>query len=178
MALADWLVLHHISPCWVISYQSQFNYYKKVKLVTLVKGDSKAPFSIATTLSCSGGHYFFPWIALLYPWYHIIFINPSARAGYDTRSIFKVRRLWKKLSVFSFDTLNVHNSFRNSYSTHLYSTLQDAELKNLLGPRPWSNSSVKKLLLLFLFIDRLSMTEYISILLCSFCLSFMLICLF
>ena len=41
----------------------------KVKLATLVKGDPKAPFSIATTPSCRGGRYSFPWIAPLYPWY-------------------------------------------------------------------------------------------------------------
>ena len=39
------------------------------KLATIVKGDQKAPFSIATTLSCRGGHYSFPWIAPLYPQY-------------------------------------------------------------------------------------------------------------
>ena len=36
-----------------------------VKLVTVVEGDLKAPFSIATTPLCRGGHHFFPWIALL-----------------------------------------------------------------------------------------------------------------
>ena len=40
-----------------------------VKLATIVRGDQKAPFSIATTLRCRGGCYFFPWIAPLYPWY-------------------------------------------------------------------------------------------------------------
>ena len=39
----------------------------KVKLATLVKGNPKAPFSIATTLRCRGGRYSIPWIALLYP---------------------------------------------------------------------------------------------------------------
>ena len=38
------------------------------KLPTLVEGDPKALFSIATTLRCSGGRYSIPWIALLYPW--------------------------------------------------------------------------------------------------------------
>ena len=37
-----------------------------VKLVTLVEGDPKAPFSIATTSRCRGGCYSFLWIALLY----------------------------------------------------------------------------------------------------------------
>ena len=42
-------------------------YKVKVKLVTLVEGDPKAPFSIATTLKCRDGRYSFPWIALHYP---------------------------------------------------------------------------------------------------------------
>ena len=33
----------------------------------VVKSNSKAPFSIATTPRCRGGHYSFPWIAPLYP---------------------------------------------------------------------------------------------------------------
>ena len=41
--------------------------HSKVKLVTIVEGDQKAPFSIATTLRCRGGHESFPWIASLYP---------------------------------------------------------------------------------------------------------------
>ena len=36
--------------------------------MTLVKGDPKAPFSIATTLRCRGGRYSISWIAPLYPW--------------------------------------------------------------------------------------------------------------
>ena len=32
-------------------------------MATLVKGDSKAPLSIAVTPRCRGGHYSFPWIA-------------------------------------------------------------------------------------------------------------------
>ena len=38
-----------------------------IKLVTLVEGNLKAPFSIATTLRCRGGCYSIPWIAPLYP---------------------------------------------------------------------------------------------------------------
>ena len=34
----------------------------------VVESDQKAPFSIATTSRCRGGHYSLPWIALLYPW--------------------------------------------------------------------------------------------------------------
>ena len=40
----------------------------KVKLTTLVEGDPKVPFSIATTLGCRGGCHSIPWIAPLYPW--------------------------------------------------------------------------------------------------------------
>ena len=38
------------------------------KLVTVVKGDLKAPFLIATTARCRGGCYSIPWITPLYPW--------------------------------------------------------------------------------------------------------------
>ena len=41
----------------------------KVKLVTVVKGKPKAPFSIATTPSCRERRYSNPWIGPLYPWY-------------------------------------------------------------------------------------------------------------
>ena len=47
--------------------KSTMSKWLKVKLVTLVKGDLKAPFSIATTPKCRGGCYFNPWIALLFP---------------------------------------------------------------------------------------------------------------
>ena len=40
----------------------------KVKLATFVEGDSKAPFSIATTPRCWGGCSSIPCIASLYPW--------------------------------------------------------------------------------------------------------------
>ena len=43
-------------------------YNTKVKLATLVEGDLKPPFSIATTPSCRGGCNSFPWIAPLYSW--------------------------------------------------------------------------------------------------------------
>ena len=38
---------------------------KLVSRLTIVEGDPKAPFSIATTLRCRGGHYSFPWITPL-----------------------------------------------------------------------------------------------------------------
>ena len=37
-------------------------WYKVVKLVIIVEGDQKAPFSIATAPRCRGGCYSFPWI--------------------------------------------------------------------------------------------------------------------
>ena len=40
-----------------------------VKFATVVEGDRKAPFSIATTLRCREGRDSFPRIAPLYPWY-------------------------------------------------------------------------------------------------------------
>ena len=39
----------------------------KVKLVTIVEGDPKAPLSIATTPRCRGGRYSILWIAPFYP---------------------------------------------------------------------------------------------------------------
>ena len=38
------------------------------KLVTIVEGDPKAHFLIATAPRCRGGRYSFPWIAPLYTW--------------------------------------------------------------------------------------------------------------
>ena len=43
-------------------------YKSKVKLATLVEGDPKAPFSIATTSMCRGRRDSIAWIAPLYPW--------------------------------------------------------------------------------------------------------------
>ena len=40
----------------------------KLMLATLVEGDLKASFSIATTLRCRGERYSFPWVTPLYPW--------------------------------------------------------------------------------------------------------------
>ena len=39
----------------------------KVKVVTVVKGDPKVPFKLATTLRYKGGRYSFLWNAPLYP---------------------------------------------------------------------------------------------------------------
>ena len=40
---------------------------RKVKLATVVEGDPKALFSLATTPRCRGGHNSLPWIVPLYP---------------------------------------------------------------------------------------------------------------
>ena len=50
-------------------------YKSKVKLVTIVEGDQKAPFSIATTPRCRGGRYFFPRIAPLYLDIYLILLS-------------------------------------------------------------------------------------------------------
>ena len=41
--------------------------YKQVKFATLVEGDEKVPFSIATTSRCRGGCCSVLWITPLYP---------------------------------------------------------------------------------------------------------------
>ena len=43
-----------------IDFILDMNFTSKQKLATLVEGDPKAPFSIATTSRCSGGTYSFP----------------------------------------------------------------------------------------------------------------------
>ena len=45
----------------------RFIIVSKVKLATIVEGDPKIPFSIATTPRCRGGRYSIPRIAPLYP---------------------------------------------------------------------------------------------------------------
>ena len=49
------------------SNQTKATQYK-VKLVTLVPGDTKVPFSNAITPRCRGGCHSIPWIAPLYSW--------------------------------------------------------------------------------------------------------------
>ena len=51
-----------------IALVSVINHHISKKLATIVEGDPKAPFSIATTPRCRGGRYSIPWIAPLYPW--------------------------------------------------------------------------------------------------------------
>ena len=51
------------------SYIYIYIYIVKVKLGTVVEGNLKAPFSMATTPRCRGEYYSFPWIFPLYSWY-------------------------------------------------------------------------------------------------------------
>ena len=59
LQLTDVLLLYSILR--VYKYTRE---HKKVKLATIVEGNPKAPFSIATTPRCRGGRYSFP--GLLY----------------------------------------------------------------------------------------------------------------
>ena len=45
------------------------------KLATVVDGNQKAPFSIATTPRCTGGRDSFPWTAPLYPRTYLILLS-------------------------------------------------------------------------------------------------------
>ena len=49
-------------------------------MATVVEGNQKAPFSIASTLRCKGGRYSFSWISPFYPWYvpYIAGIEPRS----------------------------------------------------------------------------------------------------
>ena len=58
-----------------------------VKLITVVKGSPKAPFSIATTPRCMEGRYSFPWIAPL-PLIFTLYCWELSKAV--SRGIFKV----------------------------------------------------------------------------------------
>ena len=60
-----WIKYIYIYVCVCVCV---YIYISKVKLATIVEGDPKAPFSIATTPRCRGGRYSIPWIAPLYPW--------------------------------------------------------------------------------------------------------------
>ena len=108
-------IWNHLTACKQMSSNNSFknkvthklftwkSYIYKFKLATLVEGDPKAPFSTATTQRYKEGRYSIPTIAPLHSWSlpYIYLPNPSARAGYDTRSIFK-RSLTGLKSEFSF----------------------------------------------------------------------------
>ena len=59
--------------------QSCYSVCFRTKLATLVEGDQKAPFSIATTLTCRRGHYFNP--RLLYFTLDMYLILLSVKQG-------------------------------------------------------------------------------------------------
>ena len=52
-----------------IQYMNGNTWLLLSKLATIVEGDQKAPFLIATTPRGREGRYSFPWIAPLYIWY-------------------------------------------------------------------------------------------------------------
>ena len=61
----------YIYECLFVIHMRRYLYecVLYVKLATVVEGDPKTPFSIATTLRCRRGRYSFPWIVPLYPRY-------------------------------------------------------------------------------------------------------------
>ena len=59
-------ILINISLWYAVFAGLQFIY---IKLATVVEGDLKGPFSLATTPRCRGGRYSFSWITSLYPWF-------------------------------------------------------------------------------------------------------------
>ena len=67
MELYDLWTHWNSGPCWYRCFYLGKNKVKLIKLATLVEGDLKAPFSIATTPRCRGECYSIPWIAPLYP---------------------------------------------------------------------------------------------------------------
>ena len=84
-------------------------YTVKVKLATVVKGNTKAPFSIATTLRCRRGCYFFPWIAPLYSWY--VPYNAECQARRYQVPFFE-SLVWRDLG------LNLVSQATDKHSTH------------------------------------------------------------
>ena len=68
MSFVDLKMLRTIYSLTNHIYIYIYIYKLQVKLATIVEGDPMAPFLIATTPRCRGGHYSFPWIAPVYPW--------------------------------------------------------------------------------------------------------------
>ena len=62
----NWCLVGVLLPGLIHLLSINYDYILVVKLATVVEGDSKAPFSIATSLRCRRGCYSFPWIAPLY----------------------------------------------------------------------------------------------------------------
>ena len=63
--LVVFLCLTAYQPSWVTESHKNTSRIAKKKLVTVVEGDLKVPFSIATIPRCREGHYSFPWIVTL-----------------------------------------------------------------------------------------------------------------
>ena len=62
----DWTLISR--DHWQTLYSfGQCNVKSKVKLVIVVEGNQKVPFSLASTPKCRGERYSFPWIAPLLP---------------------------------------------------------------------------------------------------------------
>ena len=66
----------------------------KVKLATIVEGDLKAPFSIATTPRYRGGRYSISYIALLTPWYVPYNAVLSKEVSSTIFKVFGITRPW------------------------------------------------------------------------------------
>ena len=68
-----WEIYIYMCVCVCVRARACFSivtgrrYVILVKLATIVEGDPKAPFSIATTPRCRGGRYSIPRIAPVYP---------------------------------------------------------------------------------------------------------------
>ena len=72
LARSKYLSIFSLPFIFTLYYYYYYQYFPWVMryklLATVVKGDPKAPFSIATTPRCKGGGYSFLWLAPLYPW--------------------------------------------------------------------------------------------------------------
>ena len=105
----------------------------QVKLVTVVKGDLKAPFSLATTVRCKEGHCSFLWIVPLYPW--CIPYNAECWARSYQVSFFL--SLWYDLT-WAIDKHSTHsvNDFKNlSFMSSNWAIGIQKQPKNLLCKR-------------------------------------------
>ena len=63
----------------IIGEHSTLRPIVRVKLVTLVKGDPKNPFSIASTHRCRGGHNSISLTVPFYPWSTLIMLSVKQR---------------------------------------------------------------------------------------------------
>ena len=81
---------------WVPFLVFFFLEFRLVKLATVVEGDQKTPFSIATTPRCRRGHNSFPWIGPLYPWY-VPFITECLTRRYQVQFLNSL--VWRNLGI-------------------------------------------------------------------------------